>query len=83
MNAAELYAYAARSAFEFSCFPEDPGARARVQSAWSAIGADYFGTLRAVIAAADAEAGMVTSEYDAMIRVADAAIKAAEAIQVR
>jgi len=74
----ELYAYAARCADELACFPDDGEARDRVEGAWDAIGADYFATLQAVIAKADAQAGGATSVYDAMISVADAAMRAAE-----
>jgi hypothetical protein len=73
VNVTDLYEYAARCADEFTCFPDDEEARDRVERAWLAIGADYFGTLRAVIAKADAQAGAATSVYDAMIRVANAA----------
>ena len=76
-GAGELYLYAARCADEIACFPDDDQARERVERAWLAIGADYFGTLRAVIAKADAEAGCATSVYEAMISVADAATKVA------
>jgi hypothetical protein len=41
---------------------------------------DYFGTLRAVIAKADAQAGSATSVYDAMIRVAQAAARVSEKV---
>lgn len=78
MNVAELYAYAARCAEEFTCFPHDDEARDRVERAWLEIGADYFGTLRAVIAKADAEAGTATSVYDAMVRIANAARRVAD-----
>ncbi|MGH2917357.1 MAG: hypothetical protein ACRDLS_01980 [Solirubrobacteraceae bacterium] len=64
-------------------FPDDPRARDRVARAWLEIGADYFGTLRAVVAKADAEAGEATNENDAMVRLAEAATKAAEAQRVR
>ena len=80
MNVADLYAYAARCADEFTCFPDDDEARDRVERAWLAIGADYFGTLRAVIAKADEEAGTATSVHDAMIRVANAAMRVAAAM---
>jgi hypothetical protein len=80
VNVAELYEYAARCAEEFTCFPDDDEARERVERAWLEIGADYFGTLRAVIAKADAEAGTETSIYEAMIRVANAARRVADAI---
>jgi hypothetical protein len=73
VNVTDLYEYAARCADEFTCFPDDEEARDRVERAWLAIGADYFGTLRAVIAKADSQAGAATSVYDAMIRVANAA----------
>jgi hypothetical protein len=78
VNIGDLYAYAARCADEFACFPEDDEARDRVERAWLAIGADYFGTLRAVIAKADAQAGCATSVHDAMISVADAAARVVE-----
>jgi hypothetical protein len=81
VNVADLYAYAARCADEFTCFPDDEEARDRVERAWLAVGADYFGTLRAVIAKADAEAGTATSIHDAMIRVADAARTVADQMQ--
>ena len=80
MNVADLYAYAARCADEFTCFPDDDEARERVERAWLAIGADYFGTLRAVIAKADEEVGTATSVHDAMIRVANAAMRVAAAM---
>ena len=73
MNVADLYEYAARCAEEFTCFPHDDEARDRVERAWLEIGADYFGTLRAVVTKADEQAGAATSLYDAMIRVANAA----------
>jgi hypothetical protein len=73
VNVTDLYEYAARCADEFTCFPDDEEARDRVERAWLAIGADYFGTLRAVITKADAQAGTATSVYDAMLRVANAA----------
>jgi hypothetical protein len=80
VNIGELYEYAARCADELACFPDDDEARDRVERAWLAIGADYFGTLRAVIAKADAQAGGATSLYDAMIRVANAATRVAAQI---
>ncbi len=83
MNPAELYAYAARCAWEFSCYPEDIDARDRVERAWQAVGADYFATLQAVIAKADAEAGTSTSVYDAMVRVADSAANATDSMYER
>jgi hypothetical protein len=83
VNVADLYEYAARCAEEFTCFPDDDEARERVERAWLEIEADYFGTLRAVIAKADAEAGAATSVYDAMIRVANAARRVAEAMAAR
>jgi hypothetical protein len=83
VNIVDLYVYAARCAEEFTCFPDDDEARDRVERAWLAIGADYFGTLRAVIAKADAQAGGATSVHDAMIRVANAATKVAEQMDRR
>lgn len=83
MNVGDLYVYAARCADELTCFPDDDQARDRVERAWLAIGADYFGTLRAVIAKADAQAGRATSVYDAMIRVANAATGVAEKMNGR
>jgi hypothetical protein len=80
VNVADLYAYAARCADEFTCFPDDDEARDRVERAWLAIGADYFGTLRAVIAKADEEAGAATSVHDAMVRVTNAAMRVAAAL---
>jgi hypothetical protein len=80
VNDGDLYVYAARCADELACFPDDDAARENVERAWLAIGADYFGTLRAVIAKADAQAGAATSVYDATIRVADAATRVAEQI---
>jgi hypothetical protein len=76
----DRYLYAARCAHELTCFPDSAEARERVELAWLAIGADYFGTLRAVIAKADAQAVSTTSVYDAMTRVADAATRVAEQI---
>ena len=78
VTVAERYLHAARCADEFACFPDDDGARERVERAWLVIGADYFGTLWAVIADADEQAGRATSVYEAMLRVADAAARAAE-----
>jgi hypothetical protein len=78
VNVDDPYLYAGRCAEELTCFPDDDGARDRVERAWRAIGADYFGTLRAVIAQADARAGCATSVYDAMVRVANVATMAAE-----
>lgn len=83
MNVGDLYVCAARCAEEVTCFPDDDDVRARVERAWLAIGADYFGTLRAVIAKADAEAGEATSVHDAMIRVAHAAMKVADLMNTR
>jgi hypothetical protein len=80
VNVGDLYEYAARCADEFACFPDDDEARDRVERAWRAIEADYFGTLRAVIAKADAQAGSATSVYDAMIRVAQAAARVSEKV---
>ena len=77
MTGGDLYRHAARCAEELACFPDDAEARDRVERAWLAIGADYFGTLRAVIAKADAQDGAPTSVHDAMARVADAATKVA------
>jgi hypothetical protein len=78
VNVADLYEYAARCAEEFTCFPDDDEARDRVERAWLEIGADYFGTLRAVISKADAQEGARSSLYDAMIRVANAARRVAD-----
>ena len=76
----DRYLYAARCAQEMACFPDSADARDRVERAWLAIGADYFATLRAVIAKADAEAVAATSVDDAMSRVADVATRVAERI---
>ena len=83
MRLGDLYLYAARCADELTCFPDDHDARDRVERAWLAIGADYFGTLRAVIAKADAQAGVATDVHEAMIRLADAAATAAEQFEGR
>jgi hypothetical protein len=80
VNVVDLYVYAARCAHELASSPDDDEARDRVERAWLAIGADYFGTLRAVIAKADMRAGGATSVCDAMIGVANAAARGAARI---